>query len=323
MKYYLGIDIGGTNTKIGVINSKSELIFSNIFRTKSSIGFKEAIKRISIKIKDFLKQKNVNLEDIISIGVGVPGPVKDKSVVITFSNFSWEKNLNLKEEFEKHFNKPVYVDNDVNVIVLGEYWKGVAKGYNNVLMLAIGTGIGGGLIINNKLISGKNGNAAEIGHIKLTTNENAKLCGCGQKGCFESFASATGLIREAVSRLMVSNNTKLLKKYKNTWDDLEAHHIFSLAKEGDKLCQELVEYEAYYLAHGISISVNLLDPDLVVIGGGISKAGDYLLDKVKGYMKNWTMLNILENLEIKQSILGDDAGIYGAVYLAMSTEKGE
>lgn len=322
MKFYIGIDIGGTNTKVGIIDENGLIHASDHFKTHSKNGFSKTIENIASKTKDLVVSHKFNINDLISVGVGVPGPVLNKKIVTFFANFPWDKNLNLSDEFRKYFNVPVYVDNDVNIITMGETWQGAAKGYKNVLGVAIGTGIGAGIVVDGKILSGKNGAAAEIGHIKLQT-KNGRLCGCGQKGCFEAYASATGLLRETLSRLQVNKNNKLYKLYEEKNGDIEAKDIFETAKMGDMFSQDIVDYEAGHLAHGLSIALNLLDPEIVVLGGGISLAGDYLLDKVKMKLHEYTLATIMENLVIANSVLGDNAGIYGAVYLAITENKGE
>lgn len=317
MKYYGGIDLGGTNTKIGLLDEKGTLIFKANIKTTSEEGYKTTIKRICDVMLHEIEVANIELSDIVAIGVGIPGPVVKNKIVKFFANFNWDKNLNLAKEFEGIIGKPVYVGNDVNVITLGETWVGAAKGYSDILGLAIGTGIGAGVIVDNKLVSGKVGAGGEVGHIKLIPN--GLLCGCGQKGCFEAYASATGIIREAESRLKVNKNNLLYEIVKDR--SVEAKDVFDAAKQGDKFSMDIVEYITDMLALGISNVLNILDPQIVVIGGGVALAGEILFDKIKKKIKNYTMPPILEGLEIKPAILGNDAGIYGAAYLAMLEEK--
>ena len=255
----------------------------------------------------------MNFDDVQSVGVGVPGPVLNSRVVKFWANFPWKNGVDLALEFEKNLGKPVKADNDVNVITLGEMWKGSAQGYKNVLGLAIGTGIGGGIIVDGKLVSGENGAGGEVGHIKV--ERDGKLCGCGQKGCWEAYASATGLIREAQSRLAVNKTNGLYEQVIGR--DLEAKDIFDVAKEGDAFALDLVDYEADYIALGIGNLLNVLDPEIVVVGGGVSLAGDILFDKVKERLKKYAFPSTTENLKIVAASLGNDAGILGAAYLGM------
>ena len=313
MKYYVGIDLGGTNTKIGLVDEDGNIIFTTIVKTDSMEGFEKTIQRLSKILLQQVKSFDLNFDDVQSVGVGVPGPVLNSRVVKFWANFPWKNGVDLALEFEKNLGKPVKADNDVNVITLGEMWKGSAQGYKNVLGLAIGTGIGGGIIVDGKLVSGENGAGGEVGHIKV--ERDGKLCGCGQKGCWEAYASATGLIREAQSRLAVNKTNGLYEQVIGR--DLEAKDIFDVAKEGDAFALDLVDYEADYIALGIGNLLNVLDPEIVVVGGGVSLAGDILFDKVKERLKKYAFPSTTENLKIVAASLGNDAGILGAAYLGM------
>ena len=313
MKYYAGIDLGGTNTKIGLVDEDGNIIFTTIVKTDSMEGFEKTIQRLSKILLQQVKSFDLNFDDVQSVGVGVPGPVLNSRVVKFWANFPWKHGMDLALEFEKNLGKPVKADNDVNVITLGEMWKGSAQGYKNVLGLAIGTGIGGGIIVDGKLVSGENGAGGEVGHIKV--ERDGKLCGCGQKGCWEAYASATGLIREAQSRLAVNKTNGLYEQVIGR--DLEAKDIFDVAKEGDAFALDLVDYEADYIALGIGNLLNVLDPEIVVVGGGVSLAGDILFDKVKERLKKYAFPSTTENLKIVAASLGNDAGILGAAYLGM------
>lgn len=313
MKYYAGIDLGGTNTKIGLVDEDGNIIFTTIVKTDSMEGFEKTIQRLSKILLQQVKSFDLNFDDVQSVGVGVPGPVLNSRVVKFWANFPWKNGVDLALEFEKNLGKPVKADNDVNVITLGEMWKGSAQGYKNVLGLAIGTGIGGGIIVDGKLVSGENGAGGEVGHIKV--ERDGKLCGCGQKGCWEAYASATGLIREAQSRLAVNKTNGLYEQVIGR--DLEAKDIFDVAKEGDAFALDLVDYEADYIALGIGNLLNVLDPEIVVVGGGVSLAGDILFDKVKEKLKKYAFPSTTENLKIVAASLGNDAGILGAAYLGM------
>lgn len=313
MKYYGGIDLGGTNTKIGLLDEKGTMIFNTSIKTNSQEGVEKSVKRICDTLLAKMQEYSVDIESLYSIGIGIPGPAVNKRVIKMFANFPWPKNLDLAREFEKHLGKPVYIENDVNVITLGEVWVGAAKGYDEVLGMAIGTGIGGAVISNGKIVPGKIGAAGEVGHIKLYPN--GKLCGCGQKGCFEAYASATGIIREATSRLMVNKNNLLYEMTKDR--ELEAKDVFDAAKQGDKFSIDIVDDIAEFISYGLGNILNILDPQIVVIGGGVALAGELLFSKIREKLSKYTLVPILETLEIKEAMLGNDAGIYGAAYLAM------
>ena len=313
MDYYVGIDLGGTNTKIGVVDKEGNKIFTTTIKTESIDGYETSLNRIAEILKENLKEYEIKLENVGGVGIGVPGPVVQSKIVKFFANFPWPENLDLAAEFEKRIGLKVKADNDVNVITLGEMWKGAGKGHGNVLGIAIGTGIGGGIIVDGHLVSGKNGTGGEIGHTKVVMG--GKLCGCGQKGCWEAYASATGLIREAMGRLVVNKKNKLYEMTKGR--ELEAKDIFDAAKDGDEFSLDIVDYEAEYLALGISNLLNTLDPEIVVLGGGVSLAGEFLTDRIEEKLKKYALPSALEGLKIVRAELGNDAGILGAAYLAM------
>lgn len=223
--------------------------------------------------------------------------------------------MNLKEKMETLTGIRTLVDNDVNVIAQGEAIFGAAKGHKSSITVALGTGIGGGIFVDGRLISGMTGAGGEIGHMKLVPD--GKLCGCGQKGCFEAYASATGMIREALSRLYVNKLNALYEKFQGNYETLEAKDIFEAAAAGDVFSQEIVDYEAEYLAMGIGNLLNIINPEVVVLGGGIALAKEQILEPMKQKIRKYALEITLENLEIKTGVLGNEAGILGAAALFM------
>ena len=256
MNYYVGIDLGGTNTKIGLLNIEGDILKSTIIKTLSSEGVDKTLERIWAVIQDLAKELDINKENIKGIGLGIPGPVEEQSVVAFFANFPWGEYVNIKEKMEKLTGIETKLDNDANIIALGEAKYGAAKGSKSSVTVALGTGIGGGIYVDGKLVSGFKGAGGEIGHMKVV--KDGKLCGCGQRGCFEAYASATGLIREAVSRLTVNKQNLLYTMIEGNLAVLEAKDIFDAAKEGDTFSLDLVDYEAEYLAMGIANILNIL-----------------------------------------------------------------
>ncbi len=315
MNYYAGVDLGGTNTKIGILNREGDILKSRIIKTLSAEGVDNTLERIwktiqelaqelDINIKnikgiregDILKSRiiktlsaegvdntleriwktiqelaqelDINIKNIKGIGLGIPGPVLEQSIVAFFANFPWERNINIKEKLEKLTGIETKLDNDANIIALGEAKYGAAKGSKSSVTVALGTGIGGGIYIDGKLVSGAKGAGGEVGHMKIV--KDGKLCGCGQRGCFEAYVSATGLIREAVSRLTVNKQNLLYKMIDGDLMKLEAKDIFDAAREGDAFSLDLVDYEAEYLALGIANILNIINPEVVVLGGGVA-----------------------------------------------------
>lgn len=313
MDYYVGIDLGGTNTKIGLLNIEGDILKSSIIKTLSSEGVDKTMERIWGVIQELAKETNINVEDIKGIGMGIPGPVEEQSIVAFFANFPWGTNVNIKEKLEKITGIETKLDNDANIIALGEAKYGAAKGSKSSVTVALGTGIGGGIYVNGMLISGFKGAGGEIGHMKIV--KDGRVCGCGQKGCFEAYASATGLIREAVSRLTVNKQNLLYTMIEGNIAGLEAKDIFDAAKEGDVFSLDLVDYEAEYLAMGIANILNIINPETIVLGGGVALAGDILLNPLRKKLEKYALPVTLEDLKIVQGILGNEAGIKGAVGL--------
>lgn len=313
MNYYVGIDLGGTNTKIGILNIDGEIFKSTVIKTLSSEGAERTLTRIWEAAKGLADELQISTEDIKGIGIGIPGPVISQSIVAFFANFPWGENVNIKSMMEKISGVETKLDNDVNIIALGEAKYGAAKGSSTSVTVALGTGIGGGIYIDGKLISGFKGAGGEIGHMKLV--KDGKLCGCGQKGCFEAYASATGLIREATSRLIVNKQNLLYTMIEGKLDTLEAKDIFDAAREGDEFSLDLVDYEAEYLAMGIGNILNIINPEKIVLGGGVAMAGDILMNPMKEKLTKYALGVALKDIEIVQGVLGNEAGIKGAVGL--------
>lgn len=313
MDYYVGIDLGGTNTKIGLLNIEGDILKSSIIKTLSSEGVDKTMERIWGVIQELAKEANINIKNVKGIGMGIPGPVEDQSIVAFFANFPWGTNVNVKEKLEKITGIEAKLDNDANIIALGEAKYGAAKGSKSSVTVALGTGIGGGIYVNGMLVSGFKGAGGEIGHMKIV--KDGRVCGCGQKGCFEAYASATGLIREAVSRLTVNKQNLLYTMIEGNIAGLEAKDIFDAAKEGDAFSLDLVDYEAEYLAMGIANILNIINPETIVLGGGVALAGDILLDPLRKKLEKYALPVTLEDLKIVQGILGNEAGIKGAVGL--------
>jgi len=311
MSYIVGIDIGGTNIKAGVLSEEGEILVTRSIKTESSRGSDNCFDRITILIEEMLDTLEISKKDVLGVGLGIPGPVVNQEIVSFFANFPWEKDLNVRKALEERTGLKVKLDNDVNIITLGEYWQGAAKGYENVLGVAIGTGIGGGIISNGNIVSGFSGAGGEVGHIVI--EPNGKLCGCGSKGCWEAYASATGLEREAKSRLVVNKNNMLWNKVQGK--ELEAKDIFDAAKEGDAFSLDLVDYEAEKIAHGLGIVLSITNPEIVVMGGGVSLAGDFLFDKVKEKIATYAFKPSLNGIQIIPATLGNNAGVVGAAAL--------
>jgi len=303
-KYIIGIDIGGTTCKIGLFNLKGLLLKKwDIHTNKEDNG-----KYILHEVFNSIHHQIPNLEEIQGYGFGVPGPVV-KSKVVRSVNLGWEE-YDLISIFSKLTNNTnIKIQNDANVAALGETIYGAAIGYKNSAMITLGTGIGGGMIVDGKIVDGEHGSAGELGHLNVI-KDNGFLCNCGNYGCLETVASATGiknLYKDIKSR---SNYDSIL----NNRNNISAKMIIDAAKKGDLLSLEVVERFTYYVGYACSILSITANPAIIVIGGGVSKAGQFILDKIEKYFSELLFLPV-KNTKIVLAKLGNDAGIYGAATL--------
>lgn len=306
-----GIDIGGTAIKVGLFNTEGELLNKWDFSTKKTGNGKDILKDSAEFIKEKIKELQLEPENIIGVGVGIPGPVKDNGDVLEMANLGLG-HFNIEEEMKQLTGLKVKAGNDANSAALGEYWMGGGKGYRNMVLITLGTGVGGGIIINGAILAGSNGAAGEVGHI-LVNEEESNTCGCGKKGCLEQYASATGIVKLAKKALSETTQPSTLRRK----EEISAKTVFDCANEGDQLALEIVDKACYYLGVALSHIAQVVDPEAFVIGGGVSKAGEILTESIKKHYNKYVM-DALKNKEFKLATLGNDAGIYGAAKLILA-----
>lgn len=309
-KYVLGADIGGTTVKLGLFTVDGELLDKWEIPTVLGEG-SDILRDVASSCEKMMQKKNLSKDEFAGIGLGVPGPVRGDGSVDVCVNLGWGTKA-VKAEMEEIFGLPAAVGNDANVAALGEMWRGGARGYENVVMVTLGTGVGGGIIVDGKIISGAHGYGGEIGHIMINTHETEK-CNCGKCGCLEQYCSATGIVRMAGKKLMEKNCDTVLQNI----GELTAKDIFDAAKEGDSFAVEIVQDFARRLARGLSFISCVVDPDVFVVGGGVSKAGTIITDTVQKYYKECVFGNQKESSFVLAT-LGNDAGIYGCARLVLS-----
>lgn len=302
--YVFGVDIGGTTVKLGFFKSEGELLDKWEIPTRKDEGGRFILPDVAASLEAKLEEKGVSKDDVVGVGIGVPGPVKDDGTVLRCVNLGWGV-FNVEEEFESLFGLPVKVGNDANMASLGEMWQGGGKGFSSIVMVTLGTGVGGGIIINGKMLSGTNGAGGEIGHICVNVEET-EVCGCGKKGCLEQYTSATGITRMAERAL---NNTARASKLRSV-QYISAKEIFDAAKEGDDLAIELVEDHGRTLGKALATVACVCDPEAFVIGGGVSKAGDVLITTTAKYYQQY-VFHACRDTRFVLATLGNDAGIYG------------
>lgn len=308
-KYCFGIDIGGTTVKMGIFETDGTLVDKWEIVTRTENEGEAVLPDIAASAKSKLEEKGISKEDVVGMGVGVPAPVSKEGVVNGTANLGWGYK-EVKRELEELTGITVKVGNDANVAALGEMWKGGGQGYANQVMVTLGTGVGGGIIIDGHILTGAHGAGGEIGHICVEKNET-ECCGCGRKGCLEQYASATGVVRLAKKRLTGNIDETVLNI-----ESVSAKDVFDAVKAGDKVAMEVAEEFGAYLGNALSDLAAILDMDLFVIGGGVSKAGEVLIQYVQKYYVEKALWGN-KNVKFVLAELGNDAGIYGAAKLAL------
>lgn len=310
-KYAFGADIGGTTVKIGIFQNDGTLVTKWEIPTRTENKGAAIITDIAASCKEHAKSQGLDLEEFCGIGAGVPGTVMAGGYVDQCVNLGWEQ-IQVKEELEKALGLPALIGNDANVAALGEMWQGGGKGHQNAVMVTLGTGVGGGIIIDGKIVDGSHGYGGEIGHILINTEEKI-ACNCGRRGCLEQYCSATGIVRAAKENLAVYNGDTVLKSL----TEVTAKDVFDAAKKGDLFALEQVAIFANTLAKGLSFISGVIDPEVYVIGGGVSKAGQIIIDSVAKAYKAYAFGKQKET-EFALATMANDAGIYGCAKMILN-----
>lgn len=313
--YYLGVDLGGTTIKVGLVNEQYEVIESLSSPTKRERSFEEVLKDMAMLCKEVLVKRGLTEKDIHSIGIGSPGIASpSEGIILSSSNLNFNY-VNVRTEIQKYIDTDVYVENDANCAALGEVIAGAAKGEKNVVVVTLGTGVGGGIIIDGKIYRGSFCGAGEIGH-QVIKFEDGEPCGCGRRGCWEQYASATALIREAKEAAKEHINCKMVALAKSGQiDNINAKVVFDAAQADDPIAKEVLTKYFKHVAYGITNMINILEPDVIVLGGGMSAQGSYLTEPVKRFVQEEMYGGLKLKTVIKAAILGNDAGIIGASLL--------
>ncbi len=309
---YLGVDLGGTNVCSALLDEDGNILGRDKRPMLFDLGVDRAIETMIASMKNALKDVRYKVSDLKAIGIGSPGPLNPfTGVIINAVNLPGFRNLPLKAIMEEEFGVPVAVDNDANVVALGEQWKGAGKGVKNFLCVTLGTGIGGGVISDGNLLRGFNGNAAEVGHI--TVDYNGPRCNCGNYGCVEVYASATAMVRRTIEKMEKEKPDTSLKEAQK----ITTEEIFKAAKAGDKFASGMFKETGKFLGIGIVSMINVLNVEVVAIGGGLAGAGDLIFEPVREVVLERGILGVKEKVRIVPVELGDDAPLLGAVRLAM------
>ena len=308
-KYVFGVDVGGTTVKMGLFNVEGEVLDKWEIKTRTENGGEAILPDIAAAANAKLEEKGIAKEEVAGLGIGIPGPVDEDGVVPHTANLGWGYK-EVSKELSELTGLPCKGGNDANVAALGEMWKGGAAGYNNVVMVTLGTGVGGGIIIGGKILTGSNGAGGEIGHLHVDDNIPGQ-CGCGNKGCLEQVASATGITNLANQALAASDKPSMLRE-----GEVSAKTVFDAVKADDELAKEVAERFGKYLGTALANITAVTDPQAIVIGGGVSKAGPILLEYVEKYYQQYCFKSC-KNVKFALATLGNDAGIYGCAKLVL------
>lgn len=309
-QYVFGVDIGGTTVKLGLFNKAAELLDKWEIPTVKVNGGEQILPDVAKSILKKMEEKGIAKSDIIGIGVGAPGAVDEEGTMVGGAvNLGWGV-LNIPQILREYLDVPVKAANDANVAALGEMWQGGGKGHRNMVAVTLGTGVGGGIIVEGKILTGATGAGGEIGHIHMEDNET-ELCGCKKKGCLEQYASATGIVRLAKRRLAEDNKPSCLRE-----GEISAKTVFDGVKAGDEVAIEIAERFGNYLGKGLAMVACTVNPEVFVIGGGVSKAGEILLSFIKPSFEKY-VFSPCKKVEFALAKLGNDAGIYGAAALVI------
>lgn len=315
-KNRIGIDVGGTNIKFALVSPKGEILYSNSTPTRSEMGYEYTVNNMKQAIITLMEETNSSKSNVEGIGFGFPGQIDYKNGIVKHStNIPGWNNVSITDIIEKEFGIPTRIDNDVRVATLGELNYGAGKGCNNLVCITVGTGIGSGIVINGKLVRGASNTAGEIGHIKLFANGD-KLCGCGDYGCLEAYVSGPSIVTMAEEYLKGGKSTKFREMAEN--GVITPYIVAKAAEQGDGVANMIFKFMGEYLGTGLASVVNLLNPERIIIGGGVAACGDLLLKPTKEALMKRAMPVSAEAVEIVPAQLGNNAGVIGASLLIES-----
>lgn len=309
-KVCFGVDLGGTTVKMGLFTVEGSLLSDWEIPTRKENKGAFILDDIAASVNEMIEKEQLDRADIVGVGIGVPGPVTRTGIVKGCVNLGWG-DTPVEEILKDKTGLPAKAGNDANVAALGELWQGGGKGFESLVMVTLGTGVGGGVVLDGKIVTGTNGAAGEIGHMPVVYDETA-TCNCGKKGCLEQVASATGIVKEAKRFLAAEDAPSVLRDM----EDFTCKDVFDAAKKGDVLAVKTAERLGEYLGIALAHVSCVVDPDVFIIGGGVSKAGEYLTGLIEKYYKE-KAFNPSKHTQVKLATLGNSAGIYGAAKLVL------
>lgn len=311
----IGIDVGGTNVKIALVDDNGKIIYSNSVPTYAKMGYEYTVNNIKQAIKDLMKETNTTPSDIEGIGFDFPGQVDCKTGVVKLApNIPGWVNVPIAQMIEDEFHIPTRIDNDVRCAALGELKLGAGRGCENFICITVGTGIGSGIVINGKVVRGATNAAGELGHIKLQMN-GGPICGCGDTGCLEAFASGPAIVAMAQEYIKGGKSTKFREMAAVEGGEITPYMVAKAAEEGDPVAKRIFEIVGEYIGIGLTSVINLLNPERVIIGGGVAESGELLLGPIRKTIKERAMVVAGNAVEIVPAQLGNSAGVIGASML--------
>lgn len=310
----IGIDVGGTNVKIALVDEKGKIIYSNSVPTYAKMGYEYTVNNIKQSIRDLMRETRTDEKTIEAIGFDFPGQVDYKKGIVKLApNIPGWVNVPIANMIEDEFHIPTRIDNDVRCAALGELNFGAGKGCENFVCITVGTGIGSGLVINGKLVRGASNAAGEIGHIKLKAKDGA-ICGCGDSGCLEAYASGPSIVAMAQDYIKGGKSTKF-RELAGVDNEITPYLVAKAAEEGDPVANRIFKIMGEYIGLGLTSVVNLLNPEKIIVGGGVAECGELLLDPIRKTIKERAMVIAGEAVEIVPAQLGNSAGVIGASML--------
>lgn len=312
--YRIGVDLGGTNIAVGVVNEELKIIGRGKVKTKAPRPAEEIFDDIALAVELAVKDAGISMDEVSTVGVGTPGSVNKDNGYIEFSNNLEFNQVPAKEMLEARIGKPVYLENDANCAALGEAIAGVGKGVGNFVAVTLGTGVGSGIIVNGKIVSGVNFAGGEMGHTVIMVN--GKQCNCGRKGCWEQYASATALIAQTKEAMLENKDSKMWQLCNGSVDNASGRTAFDAMRLGDEAAQKVVDNYIYYVSVGISNIINTFQPEFVCVGGGVSHEGETLLAPLRKHVEDERYsIYASKQTKVVAAELGNDAGIFGAALL--------
>ncbi|MGL4450925.1 MAG: ROK family protein [Sarcina sp.] len=313
-KYVIGIDLGGTKISTAIANMDGKVQSMFVVPTEAHLGEKKVIENIVTSIEKVIVETKSNLDEILCVGIGSPGVLDlENGEILASPNLPFA-NFKIVSELKKSFDIDFYLDNDANVATIGEYVLGAGKGKKNMVFVTVSTGVGGGAIVNGELYRGSTSNALEVGH--MTVDTSGPICGCGNYGCLEALSSGTAIAKKANQALLSKVETSL-----RNYEKVTSYEVFVEAKNGDSVAKEIIDGALNYLGIGVANIITMFDPSMVVIGGGVSNAGEEIFEKVREVVKRRNFKVMSDNCEVVHAKLGTDAGVLGAVSLALLEGK--